>query len=72
MRTGAAVNIVTSLFCIQIVIISKFYFFHYHSGMDEKENFCEFFEGTEKLLEIWFESKSENNPSECDLRAIPR
>lgn len=40
--------------------------------MDGKENYCDFFEGTEKLLEIWFGCKSENNPAICDLRAIPR
>ncbi|RWS28764.1 S-adenosylmethionine decarboxylase proenzyme-like protein [Leptotrombidium deliense] len=31
---------------------------------------CEFFEGTEKLLEVWF--GNEDSYRECDLRKIPR
>lgn len=33
--------------------------------------FCDFFEGTEKLLEVWFD-KHEDNPKDCDLRHINR
>ncbi|GFU17697.1 s-adenosylmethionine decarboxylase proenzyme [Nephila pilipes] len=40
--------------------------------MDEKANYCDFFEGTEKLLEIWFGRRTESNTANCDLRAIPR
>jgi len=47
--------------------------------MDEKENVMEelkdkdefFFEGAEKLLEVWFTTKKKSG-SECDLRNIPR
>ncbi|CAG2163532.1 unnamed protein product [Oppiella nova] len=34
-------------------------------------SFCEFFEGTEKLMEIWFD-KYQDNPNDCDLRHIQR
>ena len=41
----------------------------------EPENDAEkgdlFFEGAEKLLEVWFTTKSKSGP-ECDLRNIPR
>ncbi|XP_054163506.1 S-adenosylmethionine decarboxylase proenzyme-like [Oppia nitens] len=35
------------------------------------QDFCGFFEGTEKLLEIWFD-KYEDNHNDCDLRNIQR
>lgn len=31
----------------------------------------DFFEGTEKLLEVWFAKEDDVN-SDCDLRKIPR
>lgn len=37
---------------------------------DEKED-CDFYEGTEKLLEIWF-SRSDGLTEGCDLRKIKR
>lgn len=40
--------------------------------MNEKANYCDFFEGTEKLLEIWFGRRSESNTANCDLRVISR
>ncbi|CAL1269957.1 unnamed protein product [Larinioides sclopetarius] len=40
--------------------------------MDVKANYCDFFEGTEKLLEIWFGRRQESNSLNCDLRSIPR
>jgi S-adenosylmethionine decarboxylase len=38
---------------------------------DSTTNYCNFFEGTEKLLEVWFDKYDDNN-KECDLRVIPR
>lgn len=36
-------------------------------------NFSEnFFEGTEKLLEIWFSRTEDSKSNDCDLRSIPR
>ena len=35
------------------------------------QSFPHFFEGTEKLLEVWF-AKSDDNDDGCDLRKIPR
>lgn len=32
---------------------------------------CDFYEGTEKLLEVWF-TRSDNRSDQCDLRRIPR
>lgn len=41
--------------------------------MEVKTNYCDFFEGTEKLLEIWFgASRTENSSVNCDLRSVPR
>ncbi|XP_015791732.1 S-adenosylmethionine decarboxylase proenzyme [Tetranychus urticae] len=44
--------------------------------MDEKQDYCHFFEGTEKLLEIWFDSETSSQKNSgatnCDLRLIPR
>ncbi|XP_054722720.1 S-adenosylmethionine decarboxylase proenzyme-like [Uloborus diversus] len=41
--------------------------------MDVKANYCGFFEGTEKLLEVWFGRRNETcGSASCDLRAIPR
>lgn len=40
--------------------------------MAENENLSpHFFEGVEKLLEVWFDETSENNKN-ADLRKIPR
>ena len=43
--------------------------------MGEKENVSSdedrFFEGVEKLLEVWFTTQS-GNTDHCDLRQIPR
>ena len=43
--------------------------------MGEKENVSsdedKFFEGVEKLLEVWFTTQS-GNTDHCDLRQIPR
>lgn len=39
--------------------------------MDDGPNFCHFFEGTEKLMEIWFDEDSALD-SKADLRLIPR
>jgi S-adenosylmethionine decarboxylase len=39
--------------------------------VDSTTNYCNFFEGTEKLLEIWFDKYDESS-KECDLRIIPR
>ncbi|XP_067120562.1 S-adenosylmethionine decarboxylase proenzyme-like isoform X1 [Centruroides vittatus] len=36
--------------------------------MEVPNNYCEFFEGTEKLLEVWFHGGDDS----CDLRSIPR
>jgi hypothetical protein len=42
-------------------------------GMAESEggNAVQFFEGVEKLLEIWF-TRTDGNSKQCDLRKIPR
>jgi S-adenosylmethionine decarboxylase len=37
----------------------------------EANNGVQFFEGVEKLLEIWF-TRTEGNSKQCDLRNIPR
>lgn len=37
----------------------------------EVNNGAQYFEGVEKLLELWF-TKSEGNTKQCDLRKIPR
>lgn len=44
----------------------------YSSEMEVKTNYCDFFEGTEKLLEIWFGRRTENSTVNCDLRSVPR
>lgn len=41
------------------------------SGKNETVESVQFFEGVEKLLEIWF-SSSDGNNSKRDLRQIPR
>jgi hypothetical protein len=43
------------------------------SGMAESEgsSAVQFFEGVEKLLEIWF-TRTDGNCKQCDLRKIPR
>jgi S-adenosylmethionine decarboxylase len=42
-------------------------------GMAESEenSAVQFFEGVEKLLEIWF-TRTDGNSKQCDLRKIPR
>lgn len=39
--------------------------------MDVQSNYTDFFEGTEKLLEVWF-SRRDGKEENCDLRKIPR
>ncbi|XP_064489325.1 S-adenosylmethionine decarboxylase proenzyme-like [Ornithodoros turicata] len=39
--------------------------------MDVQSNYTDFFEGTEKLLEVWF-SRRDGKEDNCDLRKIPR
>ncbi|XP_013790918.1 S-adenosylmethionine decarboxylase proenzyme-like [Limulus polyphemus] len=39
--------------------------------MNVEDNYCGFFEGTEKLLEMWF-SCSDGDMEDCDVRKIPR
>lgn len=39
--------------------------------MDVQNNYSDFFEGTEKLLEVWF-SRSDGKDDNCDLRRISR
>lgn len=40
----------------------------------ERESFSDenFFEGTEKLLEVWFTRSDGDDHTDCDLRIIPR
>lgn len=39
--------------------------------MNVQNDYCDFFEGTEKLLEVWFH-RGDLNMDDCDLRNIPR
>ncbi|RWS04507.1 S-adenosylmethionine decarboxylase proenzyme-like protein [Dinothrombium tinctorium] len=40
--------------------------------MSESSDYCGFFEGTEKLLEVWFGNENDHYHNDCDLRKIPR
>lgn len=41
--------------------------------MNVQNNYCDFFEGTEKLLEVWFSRRDKiADGLSCDLRKIPR